>query len=311
MSGTPHAHPKPGKSALPRIVHLDSGREMRGGQWQALGLHEGLLALGVDSLLLAPRGSPLEWAARERSMPVATLCLRRVWLESRRNTILHAHDAASHTMAALSGARRLVVSRRVVFPPKQGLLSRWKYARATLFLAVSAVVREELVRAGIPPERIRVVYDGVEPLPPPLEHCDIVALESGDPGKCNALARAAAAMGGFPVSFSRDLPKAFRAAKLFLYLSRAEGLGSAALLAMSAGIPVVVSRIPALAEVVEDGKTGLLVDNEASAVAAAVNLLLRDGALAGRLGQAGRASVEAHFRMDRMVENTLAAYQSL
>ncbi len=311
MSGTSHARPEPAKPALPRIVHLDSGSEMRGGQWQALGLHEGLLARGVESLLLARAGSPLLQAARERALPMAALSLRRVWLESKRNTILHAHDAASHTMAALAGARRLVVSRRVAFPVKQGLLSRWKYARACLFLAVSEVVREELTRAGIPPERIRVVYDGVTPLPPPAERRDIVALESGDPGKCNSLLREAAASGGFSVTFSRDLPAAFQSAKLFLYLSRAEGLGSAALLAMSAGIPVVVSRIPALAEVVEDGKTGLLVDNEASAVAAAVNLLLADGALAARLGQAGRASVEARFRMDQMVENTLAAYQSL
>lgn len=284
---------------------------MRGGQWQALGLHEGLLARGVDSLLLASAGSPLERAARERSLPVAALSLRRVWRESRPDAILHAHDAASHTMAALAGARKLVVSRRVVFPVKPGILSRWKYGRASLFLAISNTVRGELIRAGISPDRIRVVYDGVEPLPSPSERRDIVALESGDPGKCNDLLRAAAEIGEFQLCFSRDLPAAFQHAKLFLYLSRAEGLGSAALLAMSAGIPVVTSRIPALAEVVEDRKTGLLVDNDASAVAAAVEILLRDGDLGERLGQAGRASVEARFRMEHMVENTLAAYQSL
>jgi hypothetical protein len=214
-------------------------------------------------------------------------------------------------MAALAGARRLVVSRRVAFAVKQGPLSRWKYGRVALFLAVSNTVRTELLRAGIRPQRIRLVYDGVESLPLPSERRDVVALESDDPGKCGDLVRASAAMGGFTVRFSRDLPAAFQNAKLFLYLSRAEGLGSAALLAMSAGIPVVASRIPALAEVVEDGQTGLLVDNNAAAVAAAVETLLRSDALGERLGLAGRASVEARFCMEHMVENTLAAYQSL
>lgn len=297
--------------AIFRVVHLDLGREMRGGQWQALALHEGLLARGVDSFLLARAGSPLERTARERGLPVAPVTFGRVWREGRQDAILHAHDAASHTMAALAGARRLVVSRRVAFAVKQGLLSRWKYGRAAPFLAVSDTVRTELLRAGIGPQRIRLVYDGVASLPLPSERRDVVALESDDPGKCGDLVRASAAMGGFTVRFSRDLPAAFQNAKLFLYLSHAEGLGSAALLAMSAGIPVVASRIPALAEVVEDGATGFLVDNNAAAVAAAVETLLRNDALGERLGLAGRASVEARFRMDHMVENTLAAYQSL
>ncbi|MDZ7640146.1 MAG: glycosyltransferase family 4 protein [Bryobacterales bacterium] len=293
-----------------RVVHLDAGREMRGGQWQALALHEGLLARGERSLLLAREESPLAKAARERALPMEPLSLGRVWREGR-DAILHAHDAASHRMAAIAGARRLVVSRRVVFPVKRGFLSRWKYRRAALFLAVSEQVRGELLRAGVPMERIRVVYDGVEALPLPRERRDVVALDSDDPGKCGDLIRVAASLGGFPVSFHGDLPSAFAQAKIFVYLSRAEGLGSAALLAMSAGIPVVASRLPALAEIVEHRKTGLLVDNEAAAVAEAVRTLLSDDSLCESLGQAGRDAVEARFSVDHMVENTLAAYQSL
>ena len=43
-----------------RVLHLDTGREMRGGQWQALRLVEGLRAGGVESTLLARAGSVKE-----------------------------------------------------------------------------------------------------------------------------------------------------------------------------------------------------------------------------------------------------------
>lgn len=292
-----------------RVLHLDSGREMRGGQWQALALHAGLRERGMESLLLARPGSALQQAAQARNLPVMPLSFSAVL--RRRDWLVHAHDASTHTLAALAGVRKLVVSRRVAFPVKRGILSRWKYGRANVFLAVSGAVREELLRAKVGAERIRVVYDGVDPLPAPLDRRDVVALESNDPGKCNALIREAASVGGFAIRFSRDLPLAFRYASIFVYLSEAEGLGSAALLAMSAGIPVVASRIPALSEVVEHGKTGLLVDNEAAAVAAAVRRLLGDDALCEAFGEAGRSAVEHRFRVEHLVENTLAVYHSL
>ena len=48
-----------------RILHLDSGREMRGGQWQVLRLLEGLRAAGHDVTLLARAGAPLAEAVQQ------------------------------------------------------------------------------------------------------------------------------------------------------------------------------------------------------------------------------------------------------
>jgi hypothetical protein len=47
-----------------RVLQLDSGREMRGGQWQVLRLMEGLRREGVEGTLLARQGSPLWEKAR-------------------------------------------------------------------------------------------------------------------------------------------------------------------------------------------------------------------------------------------------------
>src|SRR5205823_2472158 len=108
-----------------RILHLDCGREMRGGQWQALRLIEGLSAAGVESTLLARDGAPLAAVARQRGWRVATLVMPRVLMQARKHDLVHAHDARSHTLAAFAGGAPLVVSRRVGFP----IRSRWKYGR--------------------------------------------------------------------------------------------------------------------------------------------------------------------------------------
>ncbi len=42
-----------------RVVHIDCGREMRGGQWQALRLLRGLRDRGCESILMAKPKAPL------------------------------------------------------------------------------------------------------------------------------------------------------------------------------------------------------------------------------------------------------------
>ena len=60
-----------------RILHLDAGREMRGGQWQVLRLIEGLAAAGVESTLLAREDAPLFTAARKLGWRVQPLGITR------------------------------------------------------------------------------------------------------------------------------------------------------------------------------------------------------------------------------------------
>ena len=73
----------------------------------------------------------------------------------------------------------------------------------------------------------------------------------------------------------------------------------------------VASRVGGLPEVVRDRETGLLVDNAAAAVAAAIGELAHDPALARRLGQAGRRAVIENFTLDHMVRRTMEVYQKV
>jgi glycosyltransferase involved in cell wall biosynthesis len=285
-----------------RVLHIDTGREMRGGQWQVLHL---LLGARHEARLAARSGSPLEAGARTAGIEVVSL--RDAVLDPRAD-LLHAHDARAHTIAALSG-KPFVVSRRVAFPIKRGVLSRLKYARASRYLAVSGFVRQRLAEAGVDETRIAVVYDGVPPLPRSSRLGPIVAPATADRRKGSALAEEAARLGGFQVHFSTDPVSDLASARLFIYLSEEEGLGSAVLLAMAAGVPVIASRVGGLPEAVVAGVTGMLVDNRPAEVAAAVHSLLDDAGLLERMSEAARARWETHFTAARMIEQTEAVYR--
>ncbi len=98
---------------------------------------------------------------------------------------------------------------------------------------------------------------------------------------------------------------------VFAMSSITEGLGSSMLDAMACGIPVVGTRAGGIPEAIEHDRSGLLVrPHHADELAAAILALLNDPDLRTRLGAAGRARVERHFSVEKMVEGTLAVYQS-
>lgn len=105
-----------------------------------------------------------------------------------------------------------------------------------------------------------------------------------------------------------DVPDLLAACDLFVMPSRAEGLGVAALEAMTAGKAVVASRVGGLGEIVLEQRTGLLVPPEdPAALAAALDALIADPARRASLGEAGRARVFESFLDEQMV----AAYERM
>lgn len=111
--------------------------------------------------------------------------------------------------------------------------------------------------------------------------------------------------------FLDDLRCAYAACDVFLFSSLHEGLGSALLTAMSHALPVVAFAGGSIADVLEDGHNGLIVPAAAPPLAAAAARLLSDAALARRLGEAARKTVNTRFSAARMVEATERVYQRL
>jgi len=137
-----------------RILHLDSGREMRGGQWQVLRLLEGLSKLEIPGCLLARASSPLFEKASKLGLEVHPFSLPALAARARTADLVHAHDARSHGWAVAVARCPVIVSRRVAFPVHTGALSRWKYGRAAHYIAVSQFVKRVLMEGGVPESKI-------------------------------------------------------------------------------------------------------------------------------------------------------------
>lgn len=109
-----------------------------------------------------------------------------------------------------------------------------------------------------------------------------------------------------------DVPALLGTFSLYVALSRRESFGVAVAEASACGLPVVVSRVGGLPEVVLDGTTGLIVPPEnPEAAAAAIRSLLADAARARAMGHAGRAFVRTAFEWDSCVDRMIAVYAGI
>ena len=290
-----------------RILHVDSGAAMQGGQWQVLYLLRGLRERGHDVKLLA--AGKLAIRAREERFEVEAAGLSAMRRSSQAADLVHVHDAHAHTWAAIASKKLFIVSRRVGFPVKRNPLSLWKYGRARHFIAVSKYVSGTLTDVGLKTGTISVVYDGVPigDFHEPARLGPVAAIVRGDSDASTVLVRAAVKAAGLEVVPMEQL----RSASVFAYITEMQGLGSGALLAMAAGIPVVASRRGGLPEIVEHERTGLLVNNEIQEIAGSLTRLTRDREFAMRMARNAYDRVESEFSVDAMVRATEQVYEKV
>lgn len=107
-----------------------------------------------------------------------------------------------------------------------------------------------------------------------------------------------------------DVPELLATLDVVVFPSLWEAQGIGLIEAMAAGRAIVATHLPAHAEAIEEGLSGLLVPRrDSAAMADAVAALLTDPERRSRLGAAARRTAEGRYRVETMIEATAALYR--
>ncbi|MDX1973684.1 MAG: glycosyltransferase [Candidatus Sumerlaeia bacterium] len=163
-----------------RLLHLNTEAGFRGGEQQVLNLIQGLMERfsDVEQGALVRSGGELEERLKATGIRLfpwkkslfGVLAVRRV-IQDFQPHIVHAHAGRAHGLGhgalmlmGKSSRPAFVVTRRVDFQPKTGLLSFGKYSNSfTRYVAISSAIAEILRNAGAPRENVQVIPSGIDP----------------------------------------------------------------------------------------------------------------------------------------------------
>ena len=91
-----------------------------------------------------------------------------------------------------------------------------------------------------------------------------------------------------------------------------ETLGVVAIEALACGLPVIATNIGGVPDVIEDGRTGMLIEPQsAEAIANALGVLLANESLRATFRNLGPERVAERFTWDRASERTIASYEAV
>ena len=107
------------------------------------------------------------------------------------------------------------------------------------------------------------------------------------------------------------VPKFYACCDIFCYPSLWEGFGLPVAEAGATGKPVVAFGVCAIPEVIENGLTGLLVEQDYTKLADAIITLLEDEKMRREMGREARSRISRLFSWHRMVEKTLEVYEEV
>jgi glycosyltransferase involved in cell wall biosynthesis len=171
-----------------RIVHINSESAWGGGEAQTRHLICGLQSRGIENTLIAPPGSQIARRIVEEGVRVVELPMHGEWdvaavvrltriLRNLRPDVLQLHTSHAHTLGLLAGrlagVKRIVATRRMDLAIK-GPLAALKYRRVDRVVAISEIVRSMLLAAGVPQDRITLIYSAVD-CPEPYPQGDLRA----------------------------------------------------------------------------------------------------------------------------------------
>jgi glycosyltransferase involved in cell wall biosynthesis len=108
-----------------------------------------------------------------------------------------------------------------------------------------------------------------------------------------------------------DKELAFASARAFVLPSYSESFGNAVIEAMQRGVPAIVTPGVGAADAVRDSGGGIVTGDDEESLAAAIDRLTDDAALARAMGDAGRKHVEAHYGWPSVATRMEALYESV
>jgi L-malate glycosyltransferase len=264
--------------------------------------------------------------------------------------VVHAHDARAHAIAliALAGdTTPLVVTRRVTFPLKS---VRVKYGlRVTRFIAISNAVKTAMVRSGVDAHRIVVVHSGV-PTPSAPSPRDwrkelgwsrdtviagVVGAMTAEKGidslrhvgtwlsedairRTRIVLLGGTAKGPIKLGpltaqqagFVPDVHNGMAGLDILWHPAAEEGLGTVLIDSLALRVPPVAFDVGGIAEIVENGRNGLLVPSGNTQAFATAHESLLDEGFRTRLAAAGPARA-AVFSVEAMTEGVERVYQEI
>jgi glycosyltransferase involved in cell wall biosynthesis len=159
-------------------LHIDEQRGWRGGEQQAASLVRGLGQRGQRVLLAGRPGAPFltrdHGAGAQRhafgfrnAADLVTAARLAGVVHRERVDIVHAHTSHAHHFACLAcklaGRGRVVVTRRVDFPPSRNPLTAWRYANADRVVAISECIAGVMRAYGVAEDRLAVIHSTQDP----------------------------------------------------------------------------------------------------------------------------------------------------
>jgi glycosyltransferase involved in cell wall biosynthesis len=109
-----------------------------------------------------------------------------------------------------------------------------------------------------------------------------------------------------------DVRMLLSAMDILIQPSRREALGLSVLEALSAGIPVLASKVGGLPEIIKNGINGYLFDNENNnSLSALIEMLAKDPILRKKLSKGARKTYLSKFSVDRMIDGIIDVYNEI
>ncbi len=167
-----------GDSRLLKILHIDPEKNWGGGETQVFGLLAYLAGQGHrNDLLTHPQGKLWE-QSQKLNVRCFPLVVRNDWdvreipkirrlIRAERYDVVHFHTKRAHARCLWlphgQDRPRYVVTRRMDYPQAKNWYTRYLYNRGVdAVIAISRPIADVLVSAGVKPEKIRVIYSGID-----------------------------------------------------------------------------------------------------------------------------------------------------